>query len=123
MQIHLTTLTDGASPPTAAVSFAVIFTTGYSTTACRSTTLQQHLTGLLPPGVAVVGCSGYGLVGSGSDGQPVELDPQEKGRGVSVLLGHLPGVAAHAIAAHKVAPQLTARSGNAAPCWTRMWPC
>jgi len=52
--------------------------------------------------VAVVGCSGYGLVGSGSDGQPVELDPQEKGRGVSVLLGHLPGVAAHAIAAHKI---------------------
>ena len=50
--------------------------------------------GILPPGVPIVGCSGHGLIGTGDGGLPVEVDPSQRARGVSVLLGHIPGLRA-----------------------------
>ena len=75
------------------MSFAVVFSCGY-TRRVQPSYLEALVEGILPPGVPIVGCTGHGLIGTGDGGLPVEVDPSEGARGVSVLLGHVPGLRA-----------------------------
>lgn len=104
-----------------APSFAVLFTYKLGTGEASDAEL---LAARLPPGCAIVGCQGHGIIGIAGPANPGSLVdsstqdlPPEPQQGVSLLLGALPGrhIAAFAAAApppgpgarHKVGQPIT----------------
>ena len=74
------------------VSFAILFTTNYAARKKDVSSTAELLSYCLPQGTPVVGAVSRGLMGIDEKGDPFEIDPKTRNqKGVSVLLGHIPG--------------------------------